>query len=48
MPGIYYPVDFAEIATQVEIAKSDGLGLNVVKDQHLTDNPAFVGRDRIS
>ena len=43
VPGIYFPVDFAEIATQVEIAKSDSLGLNVVKDQHLTNNPAFVG-----
>jgi polysaccharide biosynthesis transport protein len=46
MPGMYIPVDFAEIATQVEIAKSDSLGLIVVKDQHLSNNPAFVGGAR--
>ena len=43
MPGTYFPIDFTEIATQVEILKSDNIGLTVVKDQHLTENPAFVG-----
>ena len=46
LPGTYYPVDFAEILTQVEILKSDSVGLNVVKDQQLTKNPAFVGGAR--
>jgi polysaccharide biosynthesis transport protein len=37
------PIDFTEVETQVEVLKSDNIGLAVVKDQHLTENPAFVG-----
>jgi exopolysaccharide transport family protein len=40
----YVPFDFAEIMTQVEVLKSDGLALAVIKHLHLTENPAFVGR----
>ena len=37
------PVDTAQVETQVEILKSDNIGLAVVKDQHLTDDTEFVG-----
>src|SRR5262249_38504788 len=43
LPGTYIPIDFAEILTQVEVLKSDNIGLSVIKDQQLTKNPAFVG-----
>ena len=44
MPGTYFPmIDIAEINTQVELLQSDSIGLTVVKDQHLTENTAFVG-----
>jgi succinoglycan biosynthesis transport protein ExoP len=37
------PIDTAQVETQVELLKSDNIGLAVIKDQHLTDNPEFVG-----
>src|SRR6516164_5539139 len=40
----YVPVDYSEILTQVEVLKSDSIALNVIKNLHLTENPAFVGR----
>ena len=44
MPGTYFPmIDIAEINTQVELLESDSIGLSVVKNQHLTENTAFVG-----
>jgi polysaccharide biosynthesis transport protein len=36
-------INSAELATQLEVLKSDNIGLAVIKDQHLTGNPAFVG-----
>ena len=43
MPGSYVPIDITEVMTQVEILKSDNIALAVIKAQHLTENPAFVG-----
>ena len=40
----YVPVDFSEIMTQVEVLKSDNIALSVIKNLHLTENPAFVGK----
>jgi succinoglycan biosynthesis transport protein ExoP len=40
----YTPFDYTEIMTQVEVLKSDSLALAVIKNLHLTENPAFVGR----
>jgi succinoglycan biosynthesis transport protein ExoP len=40
----FVPVDFSEIMTQVEVLKSDSIALTVIKNLHLTENPAFVGR----
>src|SRR5437899_3332144 len=37
------PVDTAQVETQVEILKGDNVGLSVVKDLRLTDDPEFVG-----
>jgi succinoglycan biosynthesis transport protein ExoP len=46
-PSFSYPVfDFTEIMTQVELLKSDGVALSVIKSQHLSNNPAFVGGTR--
>ena len=42
-PGYFVPIDFTEVMTQFEILKSDNLALAVIKAQHLTQNPAFVG-----
>jgi succinoglycan biosynthesis transport protein ExoP len=37
------PVDTAQVETQVEILKSDEIGLSVIKEMHLTDDPEFAG-----
>jgi exopolysaccharide transport family protein len=42
-PTVFIPTSLTEIMTQVEIVKSDSIASNVVKNQHLTENPAFVG-----
>src|SRR3974390_2950518 len=43
-PIIYFQtMDLASIMTQVELLKSDGIALAVVKGQHLAEDPAFVG-----
>lgn len=36
-------VDSAAIETQVEILKSENVSLAVIRDQHLTEDPEFVG-----
>src|SRR5215469_6765516 len=35
------PLDTAQVETQIEVLKSDGIGLSVVKDLKLTDEPEF-------
>jgi len=42
--NIYVPIDFSAIMTQVEVLKSDSIALTVIKNLHLAENPAFVGR----
>jgi polysaccharide biosynthesis transport protein len=37
------PLDTAQVETQIEVLKSDAIGLSVVKDLKLTKNPEFVG-----
>jgi succinoglycan biosynthesis transport protein ExoP len=37
------PIDTAQVETQVEILKSESIGLSVIKDQRLTEDPEFVG-----
>jgi len=37
------PLDAAQVETQIEILKSEGIGLAVVKEMKLTENPEFVG-----
>ena len=37
------PLDTAQVETQIEVLKSEGIGLSVVKDLKLTDDPEFVG-----
>ncbi|MBU6461126.1 MAG: polysaccharide biosynthesis tyrosine autokinase [Bradyrhizobium sp.] len=37
------PIDTAQVETQVEILKSENIGLSVIKDLKLTDDPEFVG-----
>jgi polysaccharide biosynthesis transport protein len=37
------PIDTAQVETQVEILKSESIGLSVIKDLKLTDNPEFTG-----
>ncbi len=37
------PIDTAQVETQVEILKSENIGLSVVKDLKLTEDPEFVG-----
>ena len=39
----YIPIDDTQVMTQVEVLKSASIALSVVKGQHLTNNPAFVG-----
>jgi polysaccharide biosynthesis transport protein len=36
------PIDSAQVETQVEILKSENIGLSVVKDLKLTDDPEFT------
>lgn len=36
------PIDTAQVETQVEILKSENIGLSVVKELKLTDDPEFV------
>src|ERR1700682_1979605 len=38
------PLDTAQVETQVEILKSENIGLSVLKDMHLTEDPGFVGK----
>jgi succinoglycan biosynthesis transport protein ExoP len=37
------PIDTAQVETQVEILKSENIGLSVIKDLKLTEDPEFVG-----
>lgn len=37
------PLDTTQIETQVEVLKSEGLGLSVVKEMHLADDAEFAG-----
>jgi polysaccharide biosynthesis transport protein len=37
------PLDTAQVETQIEVLKSEGIGLAVVKDLKLTEDPEFVG-----
>jgi polysaccharide biosynthesis transport protein len=37
------PLDTSQVESQVELLKSDNIGLAVVKSLHLWDNPEFVG-----
>jgi polysaccharide biosynthesis transport protein len=37
------PIDTAQVETQVEILKSENIGLSVVKDLKLSEDPEFVG-----
>lgn len=37
------PIDAAQVETQVEILKSESIGLSVIKDLKLTKDPEFIG-----
>src|ERR1700733_15127275 len=37
------PIDTSHVETQVEILKSENIGLAVIKDLKLTEDPEFVG-----
>ncbi|OAF07532.1 hypothetical protein AXW67_30015 [Bradyrhizobium neotropicale] len=37
------PLDTTQVETQVEVLKSEGLGLSVVKEMHLTEDAEFAG-----
>src|SRR5260370_5238944 len=37
------PIDTAQVETQVEILKSENIGLSVVKDLKLNEDPEFAG-----
>jgi succinoglycan biosynthesis transport protein ExoP len=37
------PIDSATVETQIEVLKSENIGLNVVKSLRLTEDPEFVG-----
>jgi polysaccharide biosynthesis transport protein len=37
------PIDTAQVETQVEILKSENIGLSVIKDLKLADDPEFTG-----
>jgi succinoglycan biosynthesis transport protein ExoP len=39
-------VDTAAVQTEVEVLKSDNIGLSVVRKLHLADDPEFVGGGR--
>src|SRR5581483_1532494 len=39
------PLDDAAVDTEIEVLKSEQIGLQVVKDLKLTRNPEFVGQD---
>jgi succinoglycan biosynthesis transport protein ExoP len=39
-----YSVDSTTVETQVEILKSEGIGLSVIKDLRLTQDPEFIAR----
>src|SRR5947207_8111687 len=36
-------LDTAQVETQIELLKSENIGLSVIKDLKLTENPEFVG-----
>ena len=40
------PIDTAQVETQVEILKSENIGLSVVKELKLTDDPGICGIGR--
>ena len=45
-PKIYdeqLPLDDAQVETEIEVLKSEQIGLSVVKDLKLTEDPEFVG-----
>jgi succinoglycan biosynthesis transport protein ExoP len=37
------PLDTAQVETQLEVLKSDNIGLSVIKELHLGDDPEFTG-----
>jgi polysaccharide biosynthesis transport protein len=37
------PIDTAQVETQVEILKSENIGLSVIKELKLTEDPEFIG-----
>ena len=37
------PIDTAQVETQVEVLKSENIGLSVIKDLKLTEDPEFAG-----
>ena len=37
------PLDTAQVETQIELLKSENIGLSVIKDLKLTEDPEFVG-----
>lgn len=37
------PLDTTQVETQVEVLKSENIGLSVIKDMHLNEDPEFVG-----
>lgn len=39
------PIDTAQVETQVEILKSESIGLSVIKDLKLTKDPEFIGQE---
>jgi polysaccharide biosynthesis transport protein len=44
-PAVDVPIDTAQVETQLEILKSENIGLSVVKELKLTEDPEFVGSD---
>src|SRR5262245_24591632 len=44
-PLIDVPLDTAQVETQVEVLKSDNIGLSVIKDQHLVEDDEFMKSD---
>ena len=40
------PLDDAQVETEIEVLKSEQIGLSVVKDLKLTEDPEFVGSQR--
>jgi succinoglycan biosynthesis transport protein ExoP len=41
-----FALDTSQVETQVEVLKSDGISLAVIKDQRLTESPEFVASGR--